>query len=211
MFIIKAHMQGTDIISTLYTENFLKMSKPSIPSFSANEIIVLFNNTFYSNFNTKLVLGGDEPLYQPITPLCQYHQIIFAHGYFSSALHEIAHWLVAGEQRRLEVDYGYWYEPDGRDLQKQAEFEIVEVNPQAIEWAVAVSCGFKFEVSSDNLSGIVINRLAFKQKVYHQVLRLLENGFSARTQQFLSACQAYYQTPTLTAACFEYQGMYELV
>ena len=135
----------------------------------------------------------------------------FAHGYFSSALHEIAHWLVAGEQRRLEVDYGYWYEPDGRSLQKQAEFEIVEVNPQAIEWAVAASCGFKFEVSSDNLSGIVINRLAFKQKVYHQVLRLLEHGFSERTQQLLDACQQYYQTPALTAERFEYQGMYELV
>ena len=180
-------------------------------SFSHHQIIELFNQTFYQSYNTKLVAGDHEPLYQPANEDHDFHQIIFAHQYFSSALHEIAHWLVAGEERRLKIDYGYWYEPDGRDQLKQAEFEKVEVAPQAIEWVLAVSCGFKFDVSSDNLSGIVINRLAFKKKVYTQVLNLLENGFSDRTEALLKACRDYYQTSELTFEDFEYQGMYQLV
>lgn len=180
-------------------------------AFSSEDIINIFNQTFYTSHQTKLVLGGNEPLYQPANEQCGYHQIIFAHGYFSSALHEIAHWLVAGDKRRLHLDYGYWYEPDGRDQQRQAEFEKVEIMPQAIEWALSVSCGLEFDVSSDNLSGIVINRLAFKQKVYQQVLSLLSNGFSARTKTLLSACQQHYKTPDLSVEDFEYQGMYQLV
>ncbi|MDA7745706.1 elongation factor P hydroxylase [Psychromonas sp.] len=179
--------------------------------FSSRDIIQIFNNAFYLSYNTKLVLGGDEPLYKPLDQECPYHQIIFAHGFFSSALHEISHWLVAGESRRLQVDYGYWYEPDGRNQQRQAEFEKVEVLPQAIEWALSVSCGLEFDVSSDNLSGIVINRLAFKKKVYLQVLSLLKEGFSPRTTILLDACKKVYQTPDLTAESFEYQGMYQLV
>lgn len=187
------------------------MCKQPNVTFSSQDIINIFNQTFVQSDNTKLVLGDDEPLYQPADQNCHFHQIIFAHGYFSSALHEVAHWLVAGQQRRLKVDYGYWYEPDGRGLQRQAEFEKVEVLPQAIEWALSVSCGIEFDVSSDNLSGILINRLAFKQKVYQQVLCLLKSGFSLRTKALLNACQAMYQTPDLSEEYFEYQGMYQLV
>jgi len=187
------------------------MCKQSNVTFSSQDIINIFNQTFAQSHNTKLVLGDNEPLYQPADQNCHFHQIIFAHGYFSSALHEVAHWLVAGEQRRLRVDYGYWYEPDGRDLQRQAEFERVEVLPQAIEWALSVSCGVEFDVSSDNLSDILINRLTFKQKVYQQVLVLLTSGFSLRTKALLSACQVMYQTADLCEQDFEYQGMYQLV
>jgi len=187
------------------------MSQQTNAALSPQSIVTIFNDTFFASHNTKLVMGEDEPLYLPASEACEYHRIIFAHGYFSSALHEIAHWLVAGEQRRLKVDYGYWYEPDGRNETQQAEFEKVEVLPQAIEWALSVSCGRHFDVSSDNLSGIMINRLAFKQKVYQQVLQLLADGFSLRTQQLLSACQHHYQCPSLSPEDFEYQGMYQLV
>jgi len=187
------------------------MGQQVTAALSSDAIIRIFNRTFFASHHTKLVAGGDEPLYLPASAECPYHRIIFAHGYFSSALHEIAHWLVAGEQRRLKVDYGYWYEPDGRNELQQAEFEKVEVLPQAIEWALSVSCGANFDVSSDNLSGIFINRLAFKQKVYKQVLRLLEGGFSERTQCLLTACQQVYQRDALTAENFEYQGMSQLV
>ena len=187
------------------------MDKQAINTFSSEDIIDIFNQTFYLTHNTKLVSGDDEPLYLPASEHCDFHQIIFAHGYFASALHEIAHWLVAGETRRLKVDYGYWYESDGRDAAKQAEFEKVEILPQAIEWALSVSCGFEFDVSSDNLSGIAINRLAFKQKVYQQVLTLLNTGFSERTVKLLNACQNAYQTKAMRAEDFEYKGMYQLV
>ena len=200
-----------DHLYNTYNRDFTIMCKQSAATASIEDIITIFNHTFYSSLNTKLVSGNEEPLYQPADEHIDFHQIIFAHGYFSSALHELAHWLVAGEKRRRRVDYGYWYEPDGRTQQQQAEFEKVEILPQAIEWALAVSCGVKFDVSSDNLSGIVINRLAFKKKVHQQVLVLLENGFSARTNQLLTACRTFYQVEELNIEDFDYQGMYQLV
>ncbi len=52
------------------------------------DLIMLFNDCF-ADYNTRLVKGADESVYLPASELCSYHQIIFAHGYFSSALHEI--------------------------------------------------------------------------------------------------------------------------
>ena len=187
------------------------MLQPSKSGFNSQDLIKIFNAQFYLEYNTKLVLGDHEPVYIPANNGCSYHQIIFAHGYFSSALHEISHWLVAGKKRREQQDYGYWYEPDGRDQQRQAEFEKVEVLPQAIEWILTVSCGAEFDVSSDNLSGIVINRLGFKQKVYQKVLMLLERGVCERTAQLIKALQDAYKTSALKPEDFSYQGMYQLV
>ncbi len=141
------------------------------------DMIRIFNHTFSDEFNTRLVAGDDEPIYLPAEGSRAYHQIIFAHGFFASSLHEISHWCIAGEARRLLVDFGYWYIPDGRNRHQQAEFEKVEIRPQAVEWALAVSCGFPFKVSVDNLSGIEINRLDFQHKVFDQVLVLLTQGF----------------------------------
>lgn len=171
------------------------------------DLIQIFESTFFNAFNTKLICGNDEPIYLPADQQSPYHRIVFAHGFYASALHEIAHWLVAGEKRRLLEDYGYWYEPDGRTALQQAEFEKVEVVPQAIEWAVAMSCGFKFDVSVDNLSGIEIDRLGFKHKVHAQLLSYLENGFSDRTTALLNACAQFYNTKPLTSSMFNYVGM----
>ncbi|PKF63659.1 elongation factor P hydroxylase [Psychromonas sp. psych-6C06] len=175
--------------------------------FHYQDLIEIFESTFFTTFNTRLVCGDDEPIYLPANDQYAYHRIIFAHGFYASALHEIAHWLVAGEQRRLLEDYGYWYEPDGRNAAQQAEFEKVEVVPQAIEWAVAMSCGFEFDVSADNLSGIEIDRLSFKHKVHRQLLSYLEHGFAARTEQLIKACSAFYNTKPLCTAMFNYVGM----
>ncbi len=176
-------------------------------TFKYQDLIHIFETTFLATFNTTLICGDDEPIYLPADSEHCAHRIIFAHGFYASALHEIAHWLVAGEQRRLLEDYGYWYEPDGRDQQQQNEFEKVEVVPQAIEWAIALSCGFDFDVSVDNLSGIEIDRFGFKHRVYQQALDYLNNGFSLRTQQFIDACCCFYKTPTLTKELFAYSGM----
>jgi len=176
-------------------------------TFKYQDLIQIFNTTFSKEFNTQLICGDDEPIYLPADNEYSFHRIIFAHGFYASALHELAHWLVAGEKRRLIEDYGYWYEPDGRSAMQQAEFEKVEIVPQAIEWAIAASCGFKFDVSADNLSGIEIDRLSFKHNVYQQVLHYLEVGFSARTQQLIDACCQFYKTPPLTKQMFLYSGM----
>ena len=80
------------------------------------DIIAIFDRVFSTRENTRLIKGNDEPWYIPANKDCNYHQVVFAHGFFSSALHELAHWCIAGKERRLKVDYGYWYEEDGRSL-----------------------------------------------------------------------------------------------
>lgn len=112
---------------------------------------MLFNGLFRQSCQTILVCGDNEPEYLPAGPGPA--RVVFAHGYFSSALHEISHWCIAGEHRRTLQDYGYWYCPDGRSLEQQCAFEQVEVKPQALEWLFALACGSRFHISVDNLSG----------------------------------------------------------
>ncbi|WP_199612023.1 elongation factor P hydroxylase [Flocculibacter collagenilyticus] len=159
-----------------------------------SDLITLFDNTFYESFNTRLIKGVDEPVYLPANSECCYHQIVFAHGFFASALHEIAHWCLAGAQRRLQEDYGYWYNGDGRDSEQQAAFEAVEIKPQAIEWALSVAANFNFNVSCDNLDGVEPNRSAFRHKVLQQVDEYLELGFPPRAQQFINVLARFYGT-----------------
>ena len=84
-----------------------------------DQLVDIFNQAFSDGYNTRLVKGGKEPEYLPADDDCHYHRIIFTRDYFASALHEIAHWCIAGEQRRQQHDYGYWYAPDGRNIQQQ--------------------------------------------------------------------------------------------
>jgi len=161
-----------------------------------NELTCIFENTFKEKYNTRLIKGSDEPLYSPANDKCSYHQIIFAHGYFASALHEISHWCLAGSERRLLEDFGYWYIPDGRDHTQQHAFEQVEIKPQAIEWALCVATGKDFDVSTDNLLGEgETDRFAFKAKVHQQVLSYLECGFPNDAATFIAALAKYYCTP----------------
>lgn len=170
------------------------------------DLICIFEHTFYQSHNTRLVKGEHEPIYIPADVKTPYHQVVFAHGFYASALHEIAHWLVAGDKRRLLEDYGYWYCPDGRDKAQQGEFEAVEVKPQAIEWALSVAAGFEFNVSVDNLNGEQTCRFDFQARVYKQLLQLLKIGFNPRTTTLLKALSEFYSMPwPLTAAQFIWQ------
>ncbi|MDI4669682.1 elongation factor P hydroxylase [Pseudoalteromonas shioyasakiensis] len=170
------------------------------------DLIAIFESTFYQSHNTRLIKGDDEPIYLPADEQTPYHQIVFAHGFYASALHEIAHWLVAGKARRLKEDYGYWYCPDGRDKHQQAEFEAVEVKPQAIEWALSTAAGFDFNVSVDNLNGEQTCRFDFQARVHQQVLSFLASGFNQRTTALLKALSDFYKTPwPLSAAQFTWQ------
>ena len=165
-------------------------------SYQYQDLIQLFEHTFSATMNTKLVKGGDEPLYAPASETCEYHRIIFAHGFFASALHEVAHWCLAGSARRLVEDFGYWYIPDGRDQTQQVQFEQVEIKPQAIEWAFCVAAGKPFDVSVDNLSGTgLTDRAAFKLAVHQQVEVYLSTGFPRDAEKFISALADFYQTP----------------
>ena len=158
------------------------------------DVIRIFNACFEASYNTQLVCGEDEPLYVPASETCAYNKIIFAHGYYSSALHECAHWLIAGEERRQPVAYGYWYVPDGRTAQQQLAVQRVEVKPQALEWVLSMAAGFRFQFSIDNLNGEHLDMEPFKIAVRQQMLDYQTHGLPARADMFCKALCDFYQT-----------------
>ncbi len=147
-------------------------------------LIRLFNACFELTYNTQLVCGDDEPIYLPADENTPVNKVVFAHGFFSSALHECAHWLIAGEARRRLADYGYWYVPDGRNAEQQALFQQAEVKPQAIEMILSQAAGFKFQYSIDNLNGVETDPEPFKQAVQQQVLAYNQQGLPPRSALF---------------------------
>ncbi len=153
-------------------------------------------NALFCHRNTVLVRGGDEPEYLAATHTTP-AQIIFAHGYFASALHEIAHWCLAGQARRQLNDFGYWYCPDGRDAQTQARFEKVEIRPQAIECLLTLATGRYFYVSQDNLNAdFDTSNSTFARDVYEQALCYLrqEQPLSTDARLLLSLLLNVCQT-----------------
>jgi len=173
----------------------LALRETAVIAHNTRDLITLFNDTFSDKFNTRLIKGGSEPLYSPANGQCHYHQIIFAHGFYSSGLHEISHWCIAGKERRLIEDFGYWYIPDGRNEQQQKTFEQVEIKPQAVEWALCVAAQKKFNVSADNLNGFEADSQSFKRDVYQQVQQYLEHGFPHCARLFIETLASFYQTP----------------
>lgn len=172
----------------------------SSPIHNICDLIRVFNHCFAKEYNTQLIKGKDEPVYLPADETRAYHAIYFAHGFFSSALHECAHWLIAGAKRRTLVDFGYWYQPDGRNAQQQALFQQVEVKPQALEWILSKASNHRFRVSIDNLNGEETDSSAFKKAVYEQVLHYCDQGLSPRAARFRSALCAFYGVSELLAA-----------
>lgn len=159
------------------------------------DLIRLFNGLFKATENTVLVRGESEPIYLPADDESCFHRVVFAHGFFSSALHEIAHWCIAGAKRRREVDYGYWYAPDGRNVQQQRAFEQVEVKPQALEWIFSRACDKPFRISVDNLNGVETDPMPFKRAVFQQVQTYCRGGIPPRARRLVEALAAFYQTP----------------
>lgn len=148
----------------------------------------LFRATFFHSLATVLEGGADEPVYRPGKP----HRICYTRDYFRSALHEIAHWCVAGPARRQQEDYGYWYAPDGRNAEQQAEFTRVEVLPQAYEALFCAACGHPFRVSLDNLNGDAGDERVFAVKVRDKALSLLENGLPERPRHWCQVLADFY-------------------
>lgn len=167
-----------------------QQSRPSVA-----DLIELFNESFQNSENTRLVAGMKEPIYLPANNRCKYNQVVYANGFFSSALHEIAHWCIAGEKRRQLTDYGYWYVADGRSVAQQREFEVVEVVPQALEWIFACACGIGFVISVDNLNGEMSDTEPFKKAVYQQVIKFCKEGLNARSEQFRAQLAGFFETP----------------
>ncbi|MDH3980977.1 MAG: elongation factor P hydroxylase [Gammaproteobacteria bacterium] len=113
------------------------------------------NDSVLNHYRTRIIGGFAEPFYKAATGDA-FAEIRFTHDYERSALHELGHWCVAGEQRREQDDYGYWYAPDGRDSTQQQLFFQVEIKPQAIERHFCSALGIPFAVSVDNLGNPAI-------------------------------------------------------
>lgn len=167
-----------------------------------DDVIALFDGLFMSSHRTRLVRGDDEPIYLPADASSPWHRVIFAHDFYASALHEISHWCIAGARRRQCEDYGYWYQPDGRDAGQQREFESVEVAPQALELLFSRACGLRFNVSVDNLGGEAeVDRDAFRSRVETRAARYEAEGLPRRAEAFRTALTAFYgEDATLEAA-----------
>jgi len=159
--------------------------------FRSQDLVVIFNRCFLKPFNTRLEGGGEEPLYLPAKSDGN-ARIIFREDYFSSGLHEISHWCIAGNERRKVEDYGYWYAPDGRSPEQQQLFETAEIKPQALEWIFNRACGYRFNISADNLmAGMGVSEV-FKQHILEQAKKYCKNGMSPRAMIFASALADFY-------------------
>lgn len=155
---------------------------------TASEIVAVFDALFWESHRTCLRGGADEPLYQPADDGAE-AQVVFRKDFAASALHEVAHWSIAGPERRRRVDYGYWYAGDGRGDTSQDAFARAEAKPQALEWIFAQAAGIKFHLSLDNLDApppkATVDR--FANAVYAQGLAYKAAGLPARASRFFCA------------------------
>ncbi|HEY6529583.1 MAG TPA: elongation factor P hydroxylase [Cellvibrionaceae bacterium] len=178
------------LITTPADSQYLHSALPS--EINSADLIRLFDELFVPSLHTRLCGGNQEPIYLPACDK-RLNEICFTQDYSSSALHEIAHWCVAGPERLKKVDFGYWYAPDGRSSEQQCEFERVEVKPQALEWIFSIACGARFSVSADNLAQGLGASSAFKCAVTAQAQIYCEEGLPERASVWTRTLADYYR------------------
>lgn len=158
----------------------------------------MFEQCFFDSYNTHLCGGSDEPVYLPAELNGEAHRLIYREDFFASALHEIAHWCIAGAQRRTQTDFGYWYTPDGRNAGQQRAFEQAEIKPQALEWIFSEAAGLRFQISVDNLNGPPEDEQSalenFRAVVWRQVCKYCEQGLPERAKVFAQALERAFGT-----------------
>lgn len=163
-------------------------------------IAAVFDGCFAEDYRTRLRGGVVEPLYVAARGSTLWSEIYYREDFARSALHEAAHWCIAGPVRRQQDDYGYWYEPDGRDGLQQREFERVESSPQALEWFFALAVGLPFRVSIDNLDGGDIDDFPFALAVWQRAHRYRHDGLPTRAERFRRALAAAFGRPVEISA-----------
>jgi len=153
------------------------------------------NDRVLHRYGTRLIGGFPEPYYKAARPGAL-AEVQYTRDYERSALHELGHWCIAGKQRRLMNDYGYWYVPDGRSDEQQRLFYKMEVKPQAVEKRFCSALALSFEVSADNLGDYSQpDRDAFSHHVDEQYQRYQTEGFPPRATEIYN-CLLRWQLET---------------
>ena len=168
-----------------------------VEHFAARRLEQVFAGCFARGWRTVLEGGVNEPYYRPATGESDMHRLFYRSDYFASALHEVAHWCIAGEQRRQLADFGYWYTPDGRSPQQQRAFEAVEVKPQALEWFFSMACGYRFRISVDNLGAAHAGEHdtgPFTREVLSQARAWQQSHLPQRAELFFNALSREFAT-----------------
>ena len=132
------------------------------------------------DYHTELVGGASEPFYQPPAG-AHPAQLYFREDFPASALHEVAHWCIAGKARRKQQDFGYHYIAGPRDAKQQATFFELELRTQSLERAFAHALGLEFQPSADNLQADI-------------------DGFAAAIEAHTCALEAWLASPAGTRA-----------
>lgn len=157
------------------------------------DLITLFNDLYKESEETILINGGEDPIYLPKNESSSFNQIIFQENYFASALHEIAHWCIAGKERRKLVDYGYQYQPNIYSTNDRNIYEKLETKPQAIEWIFCLATGTPFYVSiGDDWPVREINP-DFRYNIYQQAIYYFQHGLPRRAEQFKQILLKFYK------------------
>lgn len=147
------------------------------------EIAGRFNVSIGPHYHALLLGGAAEPVYLPAVE-GRRAIIRYTRDYAQSALHEIAHWCLAGRERRRLLDYGYWYVPPPRSDRMQAAFYAVEEQVQALESLLADVCGLKFHISADQIGA---ESTQFAATVARRAATMVREGVRPRAQQVLAA------------------------
>lgn len=151
----------------------------------ASRIARIFNREFLASHHTLMCGGAAEPLYEPAAGP-KPARVVFTYDYPASALHEAAHWCLAGPRRRAQRDYGYWYLPGPRDPQQRAAFFAAEADVQAVEALFAQVCGVRFVISADDFAALP-HELERFESVVAQRLAARRTALPLRARRFCDA------------------------
>jgi len=120
-------------------------------------ITKIFADCFTAQYATQLTGGAAEPEYVPSCSTDGMNQLFYRENFVASALHETAHWCIAGAERRLQRDFGYSYLPPPRTARQQADFFAAELKVQTLEMIFSAAAGLVFVPSADHLGVDLIN------------------------------------------------------
>ena len=147
------------------------------------EVAAVFNCTF-SDHGVVMHGGYREPMYIPGTDAAE---IRYTLNHTASALHEAAHWCIAGRRRRRYTDYGYFYEPPPRSGMDRARFEDVEIEAQSVEVLFAEAAGSQFQPSGDDVGAPLFLVEAFGHRILERARERRQVGLPKRADKFRAA------------------------